>query len=184
MAQFITDIFAQLDKKRALLCAGTKEKHDTMTVSWGGMLHNKSVFLLRSVILCLFVSFLFSVACTACGEAAVPFVRIDRDKLNGWNGKLANVRLLADHRYQFKKVNPKYRFDPDFKPSTEGLDTLCISGSAQFSGPQFRRLASVLRECAKGKDIYVVDLHRKAMFLLTREFRSPGTGLTTGQMKG
>ena len=62
MAQFITDIFAQLDKKRALLCAGTKEKHDTMTVSWGGMLHNKSVFLLRSVILCLFVSFLFSVA--------------------------------------------------------------------------------------------------------------------------
>ena len=65
-----------------------------MTVSWGGMLHNKSVFLLRSVILCLFVSFLFSVACTACGEAAVPFVRIDRDKLNGWNGKLANVRLL------------------------------------------------------------------------------------------
>ena len=136
MAQFITDIFAQLDKKRALLCAGTKEKHDTMTVSWGGMLHNKSVFLLRSVILCLFVSFLFSVACTACGEAAVPFVRIDRDKLNGWK---------ADHRYQFKKVNPKYRFDPDFKPSTEGLDTLCISGSAQFSGPQFRRLASVLQ---------------------------------------
>ena len=30
MAQFITDIFAQLDKKRALLCAGTKEKHDTI----------------------------------------------------------------------------------------------------------------------------------------------------------
>ena len=162
MAQFITDIFAQLDKKRALLCAGTKEKHDTMTVSWGGMLHNKSVFLLRSVILCLFVSFLFSVACTACGEAAVPFVRIDRDKLNGWKGKLANVRLLADHRYQFKKVNPKYRFDPDFKPSTEGLDTLCISGSAQFSGPQFRRLAPVLRECAKGRDIYVVDLRQES----------------------
>ena len=126
MAQFITDIFAQLDKKRARLSAGTKEKRDTVTVNWGGMLYNKRVFLLRSVILCLFVSFLFSVACTACGEAAVPFVRIDRDKLNGWKGKLANVRLLADHRYQFKKVNPKYRFDPDFKPSTEGLDTLCI----------------------------------------------------------
>ena len=83
MAQFITDIFAQLDKKRALLSAGTKEKRDTVTVNWGGMLYNKRVFLLRSVILCLFVSFLFSVACTACGEAAVPFVRIDRDKLNG-----------------------------------------------------------------------------------------------------
>ena len=162
MAQFITDIFAQLDKKQALLSAGTKEKRDTVTVNWGGMLYNKRVFLLRSVILCLFVSFLFSVACTACGEAAVPFVRIDRDKLNGWKGKLANVRLLADHRYQFKKVNPKYRFDPDFKPSTEGLDTLCISGSAQFSGPQFRRLAPVLRECAKGRDIYVVDLRQES----------------------
>lgn len=162
MAQFTVDIFAQLDKKRALLSAGTKEKHGTMTVNWGGMLHNKNVFLLRSLILHLLVSFLFSAACTACGEAAVPFVRVDRDSLNGWKGKLANVRLLADQRYQFKKVNPKYRFDPDFKPSTEGLDTLCISGSAQFSGPQFRRLAPVLRECAKGRDIYVVDLRQES----------------------
>ena len=33
MAQFISDIFAQLDRKRALLSDGTKEKHDTMSVS-------------------------------------------------------------------------------------------------------------------------------------------------------
>ena len=37
MAEFTTDIFAQFDKKWALLCAGTKEKHNTMTISWGGM---------------------------------------------------------------------------------------------------------------------------------------------------
>ena len=37
MAQFTTDIFAQFDKKWALLCAGNKEHHNTMTVSWGGM---------------------------------------------------------------------------------------------------------------------------------------------------
>ena len=37
MANFTTDIFAQFDKKWALLCAGTKEKHNTMTISWGGM---------------------------------------------------------------------------------------------------------------------------------------------------
>ena len=37
MAQFTTDIFAQFDKKWALLSAGTKEKHNTMTISWGGM---------------------------------------------------------------------------------------------------------------------------------------------------
>jgi hypothetical protein len=76
------------------------------------------------------------------------------------------VRLLADQLYKFKKVNPKYRFDPDYKPSTEGLDTLCISGSAQFSGPQFRRLASVLRKCAKGKDIYVIDLRQESHVLV------------------
>lgn len=183
MAQFITDIFAQLDKKRALLSAGTKEKRDTVTVNWGGMLYNKRVFLLRSVILCLFVSFLFSVACTACGEAAVPFVRIDRDKLNGWKGKLANVRLLADHRYQFKKVNPKYRFDPDFKPSTEGLDTLCISGSAQFSGRSSGGLLLSYGNAPRAGTYMLLICDRKAMFLLTRESPSPGTGLTTGQMK-
>ena len=45
MAQFTTDIFAQFDKKWALLCAGTKEKHNTMTISWGGtgILWNKPV---------------------------------------------------------------------------------------------------------------------------------------------
>ena len=37
MAQFLTDIFTQFDKKWALLSAGTKEKHNTMTISWGGM---------------------------------------------------------------------------------------------------------------------------------------------------
>ena len=35
--EFNTDIFAQFDKKWALLCAGSKEHHNTMTISWGGM---------------------------------------------------------------------------------------------------------------------------------------------------
>ena len=37
MAQFTTDIFAQFHKKWALLCAGSKEHHNSMTISWGGM---------------------------------------------------------------------------------------------------------------------------------------------------
>ena len=37
MAKLETDIFSKFDKQWALLCAGTKEKHNTMTVSWGGM---------------------------------------------------------------------------------------------------------------------------------------------------
>ena len=42
---FTTDIFTQFDKKWALLTAGTKEKFNTMTISWGGLgtLWNKPV---------------------------------------------------------------------------------------------------------------------------------------------
>jgi len=34
---FMTDIFAQFDKKWALLTAGTRDKFNTMTISWGGL---------------------------------------------------------------------------------------------------------------------------------------------------
>jgi len=42
---FPTDIFTQFDKKWALLTAGTAEKFNTMTISWGGLgtLWNKPV---------------------------------------------------------------------------------------------------------------------------------------------
>ena len=35
--EFTTDIFQQFDKKWALLTAGTKDKFNTMTISWGGL---------------------------------------------------------------------------------------------------------------------------------------------------
>jgi len=35
--EFNTDIFAQFNNKWALLSAGSMEKHNTMTISWGGM---------------------------------------------------------------------------------------------------------------------------------------------------
>lgn len=43
--EFNTDIFAQFNNKWALLSAGSMEKHNTMTISWGGMgtLWGKSV---------------------------------------------------------------------------------------------------------------------------------------------
>ncbi|MBQ3428426.1 MAG: flavin reductase [Mogibacterium sp.] len=43
--EFSTDIFSLFDKKWALLSAGTKDDHNTMTISWGGMgtLWNKPV---------------------------------------------------------------------------------------------------------------------------------------------
>ena len=35
--EFKTEIFSQFDKKWALLTAGSIEKHNTMTISWGGL---------------------------------------------------------------------------------------------------------------------------------------------------
>ena len=35
--EFTTDIFKQFDKKWALLTAGSMEKFNTMTISWGGL---------------------------------------------------------------------------------------------------------------------------------------------------
>ena len=35
--EFKTEIFSQFNDQWALLCAGTKAQHNTMTISWGGM---------------------------------------------------------------------------------------------------------------------------------------------------
>ncbi len=37
MKEFTTDIFSVYDKTWGLLCAGTMENHNAMTISWGGM---------------------------------------------------------------------------------------------------------------------------------------------------
>ena len=42
-------------------------------------------------------------------------------------------------------------------PAEDGLDTLCISGNAQFSVPQFRALAASLRECTGDRTVYIDD---------------------------
>ena len=42
-------------------------------------------------------------------------------------------------------------------PSTEGLDTLHISGSATFSEPQFSQLAKDIRALADGRQVWIVD---------------------------
>ena len=69
-------------------------------------------------------------AASAQGKTMVPFIRMDRDDPNVWKGTLDNVRLLKGNL-------EKYKIDANFVPSKVGLDTLNISGSAQFSAPQF-----------------------------------------------
>ncbi len=51
----------------------------------------------------------------------------------------------------------EYGIDPDASPSTEGLDTLNISGSAQFSEKQFDELAERLRSLAGDRQVWIMD---------------------------
>ena len=51
-------------------------------------------------------------------------------------------------------------------PDTKGMDTLNISGSAEFSEDQFRDLAERLRELADGKEIWIVDCRIEGHSLL------------------
>ncbi len=127
------------------------------------MLKNKKGLLLLTILLLVFSPLFSLMAGAASGEAEKPpFIRIDRDDRNAWEKPLDNLRIITDHRYQFKKLSSKDDIDPDFKPSEEGMDTLCISGSAQFSEPQFRSLAAKLRKCAGGRTVYVFDLRRES----------------------
>ena len=75
----------------------------------------------------LVLTVLFVLLC-ACGAKDGVFIRVDRDDPEAWKGELANVRYLTE----------------------EGM-----SGSAQFSGTQFRELAVQLRE--KAETVWIVD---------------------------
>ena len=106
------------------------------------------------------------VACSAVAEVKTPFLRLDRDKLGAWQGELDNVRTVVGDRFEYQSVKKKYGIDPEFQPASDGLDTLCISGSAQFSTPQFRKLAATLRECAGDKTVYIIDLRQESHVLV------------------
>jgi len=105
-------------------------------------------------------------ACAAAVETSVPFIRLDRDSPDAWRGELNNVRFLKEDLFAFREAKAKYGIDPDYTPDTKELDTLCISGSAQFSTPQFQDLADRLRACAAGRTVYVIDLRQESHVLV------------------
>lgn len=79
--------------------------------------------------------FLFNVVAVAEQNTA-PFIRMDRDEPEAWKRELDNVRFIKGNLYSLQKTNAKYKIE-DASPNEEGLADLCISGSAQFSLPQF-----------------------------------------------
>ena len=120
----------------------------------------------RSICALILAVLLCAAACAAMAEATVPFIRMDRDDPEAWQGELDNVRLLKDDLFAFQEVKAKYGIDPSYIPDSKGLDTLCISGSAQFSVPQFQDLAEKLRACAAGRTVYVIDLRQESHVLV------------------
>ena len=94
-------------------------------------------------------------------EGLKPFLRFDLDSADAWQQPLANVRFLTRDTWSLTPIDPQkceqYGISPDAMPSTEGLDTLNISGSADFSEDQFRQLAQELRAYAGDRPIWVVD---------------------------
>ena len=147
----------------------------------GSVLRRLALILLSLVLLC---------ACAMARAEDDGFYRMDRDSREAWKGQIANLRLLTKGQYEFTKPKPRYHIDPDYIPSTEGLDQLNISGSAQFSEPQFHQLAKTLRKLAKGKRVYVIDLRQESHVFLNgnpiswySEHNWANAGLTLSQIR-
>ena len=104
------------------------------------------------------------------GEAPVqegfePFIRIDGDSPDVWKTDLYKFRIITKGMYEFEEPDSKYGIT-GMDPDTTGMDTLNISGSAEFSEQQFMKLAETLRKVSDGKEIYIIDLRRESHALL------------------
>jgi len=144
---------------------------------------------LRKLVL-LLLSLALLCACAIARAEDDGFYRMDRDSREAWKGQIANLRLLTMGKYEFTKPKARYHIDPDYIPSTVGLDQLNISGSAQFSEPQFHQLAKTLRKLAKGKQVYVIDLRQESHVFLNgnpiswySEHNWANAGLTLSQIQ-
>lgn len=88
-----------------------------------------------------------------------------------------DVRDYSDddlpHRYrtvykELKKPDEKYVMDSSYTPSTKGLSSLKMSGSAEFSEEQLETLSNDLKSLTSGP-IYIVDLRQENHLFLDGE---------------
>ena len=112
--------------------------------------------MLTALLLCVLLT------ANALAETAPEcFFRFDLDETDAWQKPLSDVRFLTESAWSLTPIDPekceKYGISPDARPDTTGLDTLHISGSAEFSETQFLQLAAELRELAGNREIWIVD---------------------------
>ena len=141
----------------------------------------------RSLSVLLILAVLPYILAIGYAEPEQPYYRIDQ---NAPDSDLGNLRLLTAGKYTLKPLSPRAGVDPDYTPSLEGMDTLHISGSMEFSEQQFRDLAATLRECAGGNPIYIVDLRQESHALvngvsisLYAHGNKANVGMTTAQVE-
>ena len=125
---------------------------------------------LRLMAILLSALFLFSCAKPEKAGGFEPFYRFDVDSPTAWKEPLKNVRFITEGAYSLTPISEdkleKYGLAPDTVPDEKGMDTLNISGSAEFSEDQFRELAAQLRELVPGKELYVIDCRIEGHALL------------------
>ena len=103
-----------------------------------------------------------TVTAAACAEDTPgTFFRFDLDSPDAWREPLARTRYLTEGAWRLTPFAPEkcaqYGLLPDARPRVDGLDTLNISGSAEFSEEQFQTLAGTLRTLAGTREIWIVD---------------------------
>ena len=122
----------------------------------------------RFLVLCMLGGALIFPA--AGEEAYQPFYRFDLDSPDAWQEPLRNGRFLTEGAWHFDPLDPEkcadYGIDPDRLPSEKGLDSLNISGSAEFSEKQFRELAGTIRSYAGDRQVWIVDCRLESHALL------------------
>ena len=127
---------------------------------------------MRTRILPLFLLILFLIPAAPAAAETVPepYLHFDLNDPHAWQQPLAAVRFLTAGAWTLRPLDPakceQYGISPDAMPATDGLDTLNISGSAEFSEDQFRQLAADLRALAGDRAIWIVDCRLESHALI------------------
>ena len=109
-------------------------------------------------------------ACFAEGTEE-PVLTVD----NANEGLPRNLRLEIGDLWK-DSWNPKaYRADPGFEPSVEGLSTLYMSGSMEYSEAQFHAMADRIREVMPaGTEVWIFDLRQESHGFVDCEVEQDG----------
>ena len=109
-------------------------------------------------------------ACFAEGTEE-PVLTVD----NANEGLPRNLRLEIGDLWK-DSWNPKaYRADPGFEPSVEGLSTLYMSGSMEYSEAQFHAMTDRIREVMPaGTEVWIFDLRQESHGFVDCEVEQDG----------